>query len=110
RLDGKDLIYVPTATGALFHSDNSFIRLIMGPFGSGKTTCAINEIVRRACAMPVWKSGRRSSRWIIIRNTSGELYSTTLQSWLAWCGDLGDIKKRQKPLLTYEHTFNDGHG
>lgn len=110
RLDGKDLIYVPTATGALFHRDNSFIRLIMGPFGSGKTTCAINEIVRRACAMPAWKSGRRASRWIIIRNTSGELYSTTLQSWLAWCGDMGDIKKRQKPLLTYEHTFNDGHG
>jgi hypothetical protein len=60
--------------------------------------------------MPVWFNGRRRSKCLIIRNTSGELHSTTLQTWLTWFGDLGDIKKRQKPLLTYEHTFNDGNG
>ena len=60
--------------------------------------------------MPVWSNGRRRSRWAIVRNTSGELQSTTLQTWLAWFGELGDIHRRQKPLLTYEHTFNDGAG
>jgi hypothetical protein len=60
--------------------------------------------------MPIWRHGRRRAKWLIIRNTSGELQSTTLQTWLTWFGDLGDIKKRQKPLLTYEHTFNDGQG
>ena len=104
-------IYVPSSTGIRFHDDDSFVRIVMGPYGSGKTTLAINEIVRRACSMPVWTtSRRRKSRWAIIRNTSGELSSTTLKSWLDWFGDLGDVYTRQKPLLTYQHTFNDGHG
>lgn len=103
-------VYVPTPTGELFHRDNSFVRLVMGPYGSGKTTGALNEMVRRVCAMPVWHAGRRRARWAIVRNTSGELQSTTLQTWLAWFGDLGDIRKRQKPIMTYEHTFNDGNG
>ena len=106
----KEKIYVPNPTGKLFHADNSFVRLIMGPYGSGKSTICINEIVRLACAMPRWHAGRRRAKCLIIRNTSGELQSTTLQTWLTWFGELGDIKKRQKPLLTYEHTFNDGHG
>lgn len=109
-VEGKDRVYIPTSTGAIMHQDESFVRLIMGPYGSGKSTWCINEIVRRACAMPIWYNGRRRSKWAIVRNTSGELYSTTLQTWLTWFGDLGDINKRQKPLLTYEHTFNDGHG
>lgn len=106
----KNKIYIPTATGQLAHDDNSFVRLIIGPYGSGKSTWCVNEIVRRAANMPAWSSGRRKSRWAIVRNTSGELQSTTLQTWLTWFGELGDIKKRQKPLLTYEHTFNDGNG
>jgi hypothetical protein len=108
-IDG-DKVYVPTTTGKLFHLDDNFVRVIMGPYGSGKSTLSIAEIVKRACAMPVWHNGRRRSRWGIVRNTSGELQSTTLQTWLAWFGDLGDIRKRQKPILTYEHCFNDGHG
>jgi len=103
-------IYIPTSTGLKFHQDNSFIRLIMGPYGSGKSTMCCHEIVKRACEMPYWYNDRRRSRWAIVRNTSGELYSTTLQTWLAWFGELGDIKKRQKPLLMYEHFFNDGKG
>lgn len=106
----KNRVYIPTNTGKTFHYDNSFVRLIMGPYGSGKSTLCVNEIVRRSCNMPYWYQGRRRSRWAIVRNTSGELQSTTLQTWLAWFGELGDIKRRQKPVLTYEHTFNDGNG
>lgn len=106
----RDRIYIPTNTGKIAHLDNSFVRLIMGAYGSGKSTWCMHEIVRRACAMPKWSANRRKSKWIVVRNTSGELYSTTLQTWLTWFGELGDIHKRQKPLLTYEHAFNDGHG
>jgi len=106
----KNKIYVPNRTGKLFHNDNTFVQLIMGPYGSGKSTICVNKIVQLACNMPVWSSGRRKAKCLIIRNTSGELQSTTLQTWLQWFGELGDIKKRKKPLLTYEHTFNDGHG
>ncbi len=106
----EDKIYEPTGTGLKAHRDNSFVRLIMGPYGSGKSTWGITEIVKRACEMPIWINGRRRSRWAIVRNTSGELQTTTLATWLAWFGDLGDISKRQKPIMTYEHTFNDGKG
>lgn len=106
----KEKIYIPSPTGKLFHASNSFVNLVVGPYGSGKSTMCVNHIVRSACAMPAWHNGRRRSRWAIVRNTSGELQSTTLQTWLTWFGDLGDVKKRQKPLLTYEHTFNDGNG
>lgn len=103
-------IYIPNSTCRIASLDDSFVRVVMGPYGSGKSTWAIQEIVRRTCAMPVWHSGRRRARWAIVRNTSGELQSTTLQTWLAWFGYLGDVRKRQKPILTYEHTFNDGRG
>jgi hypothetical protein len=106
----KNKLYIPTTTGQLFHDDNSFVRVVMGPYGSGKSTLCVNHIVRTACDMPIWSNGRRRARWAIVRNTSGELQSTTLQTWLQWFGDLGDIKKRQKPIMTYEHTFNDGKG
>lgn len=106
----KDKIYVPTYTGGIAHNNDQFVRVIMGPYGSGKSTWAISEIVKRACGVPVWNNGRRRSRWGIVRNTSGELCTTTLATWLAWFDELGDIRKRQKPMLTYEHTFNDGHG
>lgn len=106
----QDKIYIPTTTGRIAHNDDSFVRVIMGPYGSGKSTWAITEIVRRACESPVWHSGRRRSRWGIVRNTSGELSSTTLATWLAWFEELGDVRKRQKPIMTYEHSFNDGNG
>lgn len=106
----QDKVYVPTQTGSIAHLDDSFVRVIMGPYGSGKSTWAATEIVRRACAVPRWHAGRRRSRWGIVRNTSGELTTTTLATWLAWFEDLGDIRKRQKPIMTYEHSFNDGYG
>ena len=106
----EDKIYVPTRTGAIAHHDDSFVRVIMGPYGSGKSTWAATEIVRRACDSPVWHSGRRRSRWGIVRNTSGELQTTTLATWLSWFEGLGDVRKRQKPIMTYEHTFSDGKG
>lgn len=106
----SDRIYIPSDTAKTFHEDNSFVKLVIGPYGSGKSTMCAMEIIRRTCQMPKWHNGRRKARWAVVRNTSGELVSTTLQTWLTWFGDLGDITKRQKPILTYEHTFNDGEG
>jgi hypothetical protein len=106
----KDKIYVPSATGELFSASDGFVDLVMGPYGSGKTTMCLQRIVKSACCMPRWYNGRRRARWAVVRNTSGELYSTTLNSWLAWFDGLGDVRRRQKPLLTYEHVFNDGEG
>jgi len=106
----KNKIYIPSPTGKLFHDSNHLVNLIIGPYGSGKSTSCVQHMVRKACSMPKWYNGRRRSRWGIVRNTSGELQSTTLQTWLNWFDELGDFTKRQKPILTYEHHFNDGNG
>lgn len=106
----SDKIYIPSATGRRFIDSTGFVDLVIGPYGSGKSTMCCQRIVKSVSLMPNWFNGRRKARWAVVRNTSGELVSTTLNTWLQWFGDLGDIRKRQKPLLTYEHTFNDGHG
>lgn len=106
----KNKVYIPSETGKKFEQSDAFVNLVIGPYGSGKTTMCLQRIVKAACNMPYWHNGRRRAKALIIRNTSGELYSTTLQSWLSWFGELGDIYKRQKPILTYEHHFNDGKG
>ena len=108
--DDGDLIYKPTKTGQLFHECNDDVRLILGPFGSGKTTSCLNDIVEWSCEMPLSRDGVRRSKFAIIRNTSGELTSTTLESWLKWSNGLGIINSHQKPNIEYTHTFNDGFG
>ena len=106
----QNKIYMPTPTGHAFHANDEFVKMIVGPYGSGKSTMCCQEIVMRACAMPYWKGNRRRSKWALVRNTSGELESTTLQTWLSWFGEMGDVVKRKKPIMIYEHTFNDGEG
>lgn len=106
----KNKVYIPSTTGKLFEAQDNFVQFVMGPYGSGKTTMALHKIVRKVCEMPYWSNGRRKARVVIIRNTTPELYSTTLQSWISWFGELGDIKPRQKPILTHYHMFNDGFG
>jgi hypothetical protein len=106
----QDKIYIPTPTGKLFHESQGFVDLVIGPYGSGKSTMCAQRIVQAAARMPRWDNGQRRSRWAVVRNTSGELKSTTLNTWLQWFGELGTISKREKPLLMYEHEFNDGHG
>jgi len=102
--------YYPTPTGKLFHDSDAFVRHLMGPFGSGKTTMAAMEIIRKSCEMPPCNDGIRRMRCAIIRNTTPELVSSTHKSWMDWFSDLGNVKARQKPLLSVEHRFNDGKG
>src|SRR5690242_11903485 len=108
--DDADKTYIPTPTGKLFHCTDSFVNLVIGPYGSGKSTMCVQHIVRATAAMPAWYNGRRRSRWAMVRNTSGELQSTTLNTWLTWFSGLGDFHRRSKPLLTIDHVFNDGRG
>ena len=91
-------IYIPTPTGKLFHASNGFVDLVIGPYGCGKSTMCAQRIVRSAASMPYWDNGQRRARWAVVRNTSGELNSTTLQTWLTWFGDLGTIRKQTKTI------------
>lgn len=107
---GQSVTYRPTKTGLKFHESPDFIRGMIGPYGSGKTTAMIAEIIFQTCGMPRLPDGTRSSRWIVVRNTYGELESTTYVSWMAWFGELGKVHRSKKPILTVRHEFNDGDG
>lgn len=76
--------YYAEPTAVKFHKDNSFVRGLMGPIGSGKSVACCMEIVRRAMEQKPNNDGIRKSRWAIIRNTYGELKSTTIKTWQSW--------------------------
>jgi hypothetical protein len=65
--------------------DDSFVRLLVGPLGSGKTSAAVVEILRRAQEQAPGPDGVRRVRVACIRNTFAELKSTTIKSWEQWC-------------------------
>lgn len=68
-----------------FHESEAFVRGLMGPIGSGKSTACVIELLRRAQMQRPGPDGVRRSRWAIIRNSYPELRSTTLKTWAEWC-------------------------
>jgi len=67
-----------------FTLDNTRIRCIIGPFGSGKTSGCIMDIVRRATEQVPSPDGIRRSRWAVVRNTFTQLKDTTIRSFHDW--------------------------
>ena len=68
---------------AKFLQDNSFVRGLMGPVGSGKSYACCSEILKRAIqqkASP--RDGIKYTRFAIVRNTHPMLRTTTLKTWL----------------------------
>lgn len=68
-----------------FQEDTSFVRGIMGPLGSSKSTACVMEILRRSMQQAPATDGKRYTRWAIIRNTYPELKTTTIKTWHQWC-------------------------
>lgn len=86
--------YQATKTAETFHCDDSFVRLLMGPVGCGKSVANCVEVFRRAWEQEPGDDGVRRSRWGIIRNTYPELKSTTIKTWQEWFPEnvFGNIK------------------
>jgi len=83
-----DYVYRATPTGTRFHLDLSFFRGIMGPIGSGKSVCCVEELKRNALwVQKPGPDGVRRTRWAIVRNTYPELKATTIKTFLQWWDD-----------------------
>lgn len=67
-----------------FHRSNAFVRGLMGPVGSSKSSACCAEIFDRACQQQPDAKGVRPTRWGVFRNTYPELKSTTIKTWLEW--------------------------
>ena len=67
-----------------FSECDKFLRGLMGPFGSGKSSGCVVEIVSRAHAQAPGPDGIRRSRWGVIRNTYPQLRDTTIKTVHQW--------------------------
>lgn len=76
--------FPPGPVAADFHNSNAFVRGLLGPVGSGKSSACCVEIVMRALKQKPWFDGIRKSRWAVVRNTYPELKSTTIKTWETW--------------------------
>jgi hypothetical protein len=56
----------------------------MGPVGSGKSVACVAEVMKRALEIPPGTDNARRSRWLAVRNTYGELKTTTIKTWQEW--------------------------
>lgn len=65
---------------AFLHSQ-SFVQIIRGPLGSGKTTTAAFKVFELICNQRASKEGIRKSRVAIVRNTYPDLTNTTIRDW-----------------------------
>jgi hypothetical protein len=76
--------YQAPPTLAAFMADDSFIRCVIGPYGSGKSSCCVIELLRRAMGQEPGADGIRRTRGAVIRNSYRELYDTTKRTVEEW--------------------------
>lgn len=88
------LRYVAPPTVSRFMLDNHQIRLLLGPYGSGKTTGCIMELAKRMLEEHPDTTGVRRTRFVIVRNTAQQLRQTILE----------DIRKWLLPVMQYKVT------
>lgn len=77
--------YKASPTATKFHKDKSFVRLILGPVGSGKSVACVMEVFLKAISAPVsLQDNTRYSRIFVVRNTMRDLRDTTLNTYKRW--------------------------
>lgn len=75
----------PGPVAAAFMDCRKPVKFIMGPVGSGKTSCMMMDTIFDAARQPRSKiDGVRYSKALFVRETFRQLYGTTIPSWWAW--------------------------
>lgn len=84
QLDPIVFTYKHVPTIKRFSQSRKFLRVLMGPFGSGKSSGCVIELVKWGAKQRVGPSGRRRSRFAVIRNTYRQLEDTTMRTVEQW--------------------------
>lgn len=71
-------------TLADFAKSDAFMRGIVGPFGSGKSSASVIEVARRGRNQAPLVDGKRRTRFAVIRNTFPQLQDTTMKTFFDW--------------------------
>jgi hypothetical protein len=90
----------PGPVGQAFHDSDAFVRLLVGPVGSGKSVCGFVEILRRTAERQPDADGVTRVRAAVIRNTFGMLRSATLPTIAKWWPDeFGRLTVGTSPIV-----------
>lgn len=96
--------YLMSPTGKEFHECDKFVKMICGPYGSGKSCCCAVDILSYACAQAPAPDGVRYSHVGVIRSTYPELTRTTRKSLMEVlpreCGDITGVVAPLRGLYT----------
>lgn len=77
----SELNYTAPPTIAKFMQSNQRVRVVRGPVGSGKSSGMVMELLRRAFEQaPDPKTGKRRTRFVIVRNTLPQLKTTSMKT------------------------------
>jgi hypothetical protein len=77
------LSFTPTPVGQDFLDSRSFIKVVMGPVGGGKSTVALFDLLDRAIKQKPF-NGTRRTKFIILRNTMQQLKATVAPLITQW--------------------------
>ncbi|AAK94379.1 terminase large subunit [Myxococcus phage Mx8] len=102
------IAYRAPPTVARFLRSNAFVRCIVGPVGSGKSSGCVVEIPRRAAEQAPGPDGVRRTRFAVIRNTYRELKDTTRKTFEQWVPALSGRWHEQDFTFTVDKPLSDG--
>ncbi|QSQ14059.1 phage terminase large subunit [Myxococcus landrumensis] len=100
--------YKAPPTLARFMRSGAFVRCCVGPVGSGKSSAAVVEIVRRAAEQAASPDGVRRTRFAVIRNTYRELKDTTRKTFEQWVPAETGKWHEQDFTFTLDKPLKDG--
>ena len=86
---------------------NEFCRLLLGPFGSGKTVASCWDVFFLARSQPKQKDGKRRSRFAFVRNTKPMLRDMTIKTWMDWFPEDPAIGSYTSSIGRYLLTYED---
>lgn len=88
--------YASPPTIGRFQDSDAFVRAVVGPIGSGKSSGCVLEIPIRAQQQAPAKDGLRHTRFAVIRNTRPQLQDTTRKTFEQWVPpELGKWNEQQ---------------
>lgn len=102
--------YKMSPVGKQFHESDKKVKMVCGPFGSGKTSMVIVDILANACAQTPAPDGVRYVRVGVVRSTYPELLSTVRKSLMEVLpSECGTIKNSGFPVEGfYQIPLTDG--
>lgn len=99
----------PPTVAAFMHS-KAFVRIILGPVGSGKSTGCLMELVRRAAEQAPGADGIRRTRFAIVRQTLQQIKQTVLKEFYTWVEPITTFKVSENTIyLSFDDVRSEIH-